>query len=233
MAAEAAIEFYTATFPNSEVRSVARTGKDGPISSAEFVVGGQLFMGYNGGPYPVTKLPAAQRRRPLPAPERVARRRRACWMPPTETEIELVRAALAETVNDPSVGRVVCSVALIPPAKSDVDRIDALLRDHCGIQANPTILLQVSVDDASFVLCAMFRGWLFSAAPATDAKRLVRVCFSWFDSNVRCYSTYRFEQTSSCTYNATGRSLIGDTHDIGILWVDQSRVGITWLADAD
>jgi predicted 3-demethylubiquinone-9 3-methyltransferase (glyoxalase superfamily) len=42
---EAAIEFYTATFPNSEVRNVARTGKDGPISSAEFVVGGQLFMG--------------------------------------------------------------------------------------------------------------------------------------------------------------------------------------------
>ena len=48
---EAAIEFYTATFPNSEVRNVARTGKDGPISSAEFVVGGQLFMGYNGGSY--------------------------------------------------------------------------------------------------------------------------------------------------------------------------------------
>lgn len=48
---EAAIEFYTATFPNSEVRSLARTGTDGPINSAEFVVGGQLFMGYNGGSY--------------------------------------------------------------------------------------------------------------------------------------------------------------------------------------
>jgi len=48
---EAAIEFYTATFPDSEVRHVARTGKDGPVSSAEFVVGGQLFMGYNGGSY--------------------------------------------------------------------------------------------------------------------------------------------------------------------------------------
>jgi len=46
---DAAIEFYTATFPNSDVRNVARTGTDGPISSAEFVVGGQLFMGYNGG----------------------------------------------------------------------------------------------------------------------------------------------------------------------------------------
>jgi predicted 3-demethylubiquinone-9 3-methyltransferase (glyoxalase superfamily) len=42
---EAAIEFYTATFPNSEARRVARTGKDGPVSSAEFVVGGQLFLG--------------------------------------------------------------------------------------------------------------------------------------------------------------------------------------------
>jgi len=48
---EAAIEFYTATFPDSEVRNVARTGQDGPITSAEFVVGGQAIMGYNGGPY--------------------------------------------------------------------------------------------------------------------------------------------------------------------------------------
>ena len=48
---EAAIAFYTATFPDSEIRTVARTGKDGPITSAEFVVGGQCFMGYNGGPY--------------------------------------------------------------------------------------------------------------------------------------------------------------------------------------
>lgn len=48
---EAAIEFYTATFPNSQVRHVARAGQDGPISSAEFIVGGQHFMAYNGGPY--------------------------------------------------------------------------------------------------------------------------------------------------------------------------------------
>src|SRR6188768_240323 len=45
---EAAMEFYTATFPDSEIRNVARTGKDGPITSAEFLVGGQVFMGYNG-----------------------------------------------------------------------------------------------------------------------------------------------------------------------------------------
>ena len=48
---EAAIAFYTATFPDSEIKNVARTGEDGPITSAEFVVGGQSFMGYNGGPY--------------------------------------------------------------------------------------------------------------------------------------------------------------------------------------
>ena len=49
---EAARAFYTATFPDSEIKNVARTGKDGPISSAEFVVGGQFFMGYSaGGPY--------------------------------------------------------------------------------------------------------------------------------------------------------------------------------------
>jgi predicted 3-demethylubiquinone-9 3-methyltransferase (glyoxalase superfamily) len=48
---EAAIEFYVATFPDSEVRDVARTGKDGPVTAAEFVVGGQRFMGYNGGSY--------------------------------------------------------------------------------------------------------------------------------------------------------------------------------------
>lgn len=48
---EAAIEFYTATFPDSEVRNIAHTGNDGPVSSAEFIVGGQRFMGYNGGSY--------------------------------------------------------------------------------------------------------------------------------------------------------------------------------------
>ena len=48
---ESAMAFYTATFPDSQVKSIARTGKDGPIASAEFVVGGQVFMGYNGGPY--------------------------------------------------------------------------------------------------------------------------------------------------------------------------------------
>jgi len=47
----AAIEFYTATFPDSKVKNVARAGQDGPVSSAEFVVGGQSFMAYNGGPY--------------------------------------------------------------------------------------------------------------------------------------------------------------------------------------
>lgn len=47
----AAIEFYTSTFPDSRLVSVARTGQDGPISSAEFIVGGQRFLGYNGGPY--------------------------------------------------------------------------------------------------------------------------------------------------------------------------------------
>jgi predicted 3-demethylubiquinone-9 3-methyltransferase (glyoxalase superfamily) len=48
---EAAIDFYTATFPDSKVTSVARSGKDGPMSAAEFVVGGQKFMGFNGGPH--------------------------------------------------------------------------------------------------------------------------------------------------------------------------------------
>ena len=48
---EAAIAFYTSTFPDSEIKNVARTGKDGPINSAEFVIGGQSFMGYNGGAY--------------------------------------------------------------------------------------------------------------------------------------------------------------------------------------
>lgn len=48
---EAAMAFYAATFPDSEIRNVARTGADGPVTSAEFVVGGQVFMGYNGGPY--------------------------------------------------------------------------------------------------------------------------------------------------------------------------------------
>lgn len=48
---EDAIELYTAVFPDSRVGNVARAGKDGPIQSAEFTVGGQEFMGFNGGPH--------------------------------------------------------------------------------------------------------------------------------------------------------------------------------------
>lgn len=48
---DAAMAFYTTTFPNSEIKNAARTGGDGPITSAEFVVGGQSFMAYNGGSY--------------------------------------------------------------------------------------------------------------------------------------------------------------------------------------
>ena len=47
---EAAITFYTATFSDSRIKNVARAGKNGPMTSAEFVIGGQSFMGYNGGP---------------------------------------------------------------------------------------------------------------------------------------------------------------------------------------
>jgi len=46
---EAAVAFYTATFPDSSVRRLSRNGKDGPVVSAEFIVGGQTFMAYNGG----------------------------------------------------------------------------------------------------------------------------------------------------------------------------------------
>lgn len=48
---EAAITFYAATFPDSRINNVARNGKEGPITSAEFVISGQSFMGYNGGAY--------------------------------------------------------------------------------------------------------------------------------------------------------------------------------------
>ena len=38
---EAAMEFYTATFPDSEIRNVARTGEDGPVTSAETAATGR------------------------------------------------------------------------------------------------------------------------------------------------------------------------------------------------
>ncbi len=48
---EAAVAFYTATFPESEVKRLSRQGQHGPLTSAEFVVGGQRFLGFNGGPH--------------------------------------------------------------------------------------------------------------------------------------------------------------------------------------
>src|SRR4051812_49087002 len=48
---EAAIELYTTTFPDSKLISAARAGKDGPVTSAELIVGGQHVMAFNGGPH--------------------------------------------------------------------------------------------------------------------------------------------------------------------------------------
>ncbi|MBW7905902.1 MAG: VOC family protein [Phycisphaerae bacterium] len=48
---EKAVEFYTSTIPGSRIERVARRGEDGPLQSAEFIVGGQRFMGFNGGPH--------------------------------------------------------------------------------------------------------------------------------------------------------------------------------------
>lgn len=46
-----AIDLYTKTFPDCEVRRFKRASKGGPIVSAEFVVGGQRFLAYAGGPH--------------------------------------------------------------------------------------------------------------------------------------------------------------------------------------
>jgi predicted 3-demethylubiquinone-9 3-methyltransferase (glyoxalase superfamily) len=48
---EKAIEFYVATIPGSRLLSSSRPGRDGPLMAAEFVVGGQRFQGFNGGPH--------------------------------------------------------------------------------------------------------------------------------------------------------------------------------------
>jgi predicted 3-demethylubiquinone-9 3-methyltransferase (glyoxalase superfamily) len=53
---EAALNFYVSIFRNSKIVNVTRSGGDGPDSkgamvSAEFVLEGQPFMAFNGGPH--------------------------------------------------------------------------------------------------------------------------------------------------------------------------------------
>jgi predicted 3-demethylubiquinone-9 3-methyltransferase (glyoxalase superfamily) len=48
---EDALALYVATFPDSRVIQQSRSGADGPMTSAEFVVGGQRFMAFAGGPH--------------------------------------------------------------------------------------------------------------------------------------------------------------------------------------
>jgi predicted 3-demethylubiquinone-9 3-methyltransferase (glyoxalase superfamily) len=48
---EAASAFDTATSPVPRVENVACAGEDGPVTSAEVVVGGRSFKGYDGGSY--------------------------------------------------------------------------------------------------------------------------------------------------------------------------------------
>jgi predicted 3-demethylubiquinone-9 3-methyltransferase (glyoxalase superfamily) len=46
---EAALDFYTRTFPDAEVIQVSRAGGQGPVQAAEFAIGGQRFKAFNGG----------------------------------------------------------------------------------------------------------------------------------------------------------------------------------------
>jgi predicted 3-demethylubiquinone-9 3-methyltransferase (glyoxalase superfamily) len=46
-----ALELYTSIFPDSKVLQRSQAGENGPVLSAEFVVGGQRFMAFNGGPH--------------------------------------------------------------------------------------------------------------------------------------------------------------------------------------
>ncbi len=46
-----AVELYTSIFPDSRIVSMSQDGKDGPVTAAEFIVGGQRFMAFNGGPH--------------------------------------------------------------------------------------------------------------------------------------------------------------------------------------
>lgn len=46
-----ALAFYVATFPDSRIIKQSRNGSDGPMQSAEFIVGGQRFMAYAAGPH--------------------------------------------------------------------------------------------------------------------------------------------------------------------------------------
>jgi len=46
-----AVELYTSIFPDSKVVHMTHAGKGGPVMSAEFIVGGQRFMAFNGGPH--------------------------------------------------------------------------------------------------------------------------------------------------------------------------------------
>lgn len=46
-----ALKFYESLFPDLELQQVARAGENGPVQSAEFVMGGQAFKAFNGGPH--------------------------------------------------------------------------------------------------------------------------------------------------------------------------------------
>ena len=54
--AEEAMHFYVSLFDDGRVIEVSRQGADGPVQLVRFEVGGQEFMGLNGGPmYPFSQ----------------------------------------------------------------------------------------------------------------------------------------------------------------------------------
>lgn len=47
---EEAVKFYVSIFKNSKILSMNRAGENGPVMGASFVLEGEEFQAYNGGP---------------------------------------------------------------------------------------------------------------------------------------------------------------------------------------
>ena len=153
--------------------------------------------------------------------------------------IRSLRQTLTAQLNDAEEGRVLCEICRLGTDTNDAADprflVMRLLRDH-DLAPGPGDLIEMPRAIAERVAEDLFRGPLGGPSKRTDveARAAASSFFSLFDEGARFYSTWNYKidaSTRNLTYS--GKPMLANSLESGLLVVDSSAVGCLLVGDED
>ncbi len=112
---------------------------------------------------------------------------------------------------------------------SDAALLELLLASH-GLPTTASSISEIKTDITQLVLAKLLHP-IFSPDPVTEqpVNVLLRQFFEFLDDNVRVYSNATVRNNTIHCFQPVSCCLI----DAGLIWTDDIRVGMFWIADED